>query len=249
MVDKPTQTDSNPSKPEGGTEEVKEQTEIQQEQKTEVKPEELVLQKIKEITGREFKSLDEAKTHYKNLESFVGQNPEEYKAKAQLMDKVLSKWQEAGWSKEEAEAELRKTVEGFGGIQQTTETAQNPLIDKEIAKLKKDQQKIQRELDAKNILEQHPNMKPFIDEIKTLAETKGKSVPKAFTEDFLPLYEKFSLVANQSQRVKETTQISPSETITPPTKQVDQFFQQAVKSGKEEDWNKYIAEKFKRVNE
>lgn len=50
-----------------------------------------LMKEISQVTGREFKDLDDFQKHYKELSSFVGKNPKELEEKAKLYDEQIGK--------------------------------------------------------------------------------------------------------------------------------------------------------------
>lgn len=66
------------------------------------------LEYFKKLTGRDFKSAEDFEKHYKELSTFVGQNPKELKEKAEAFDKLI---EDANKTVKEAEKEGDVTPE------------------------------------------------------------------------------------------------------------------------------------------
>ena len=91
------------------------------------KSQESVIEKLSEITGREFKDEEDFKKHYKELSSFVGKNPKELEEKAKLYDtlkeskKELETAEQKGASSEEVSA-LKEKIEEMELLQDNPDT-------------------------------------------------------------------------------------------------------------------------------
>ncbi len=228
--------ETNPTPDEGGrdVEQVNQSTK-------EADNSELALEEINRITGREFKSTDEAREHYKNLQSFVGQNPEGYKKKAEITDKLVESWKQAGYTEEEALEEIQK---GLGSFDTIAETPQ-PTEDKRLDGLTREVRELRIKDETQEIVNQRPEFEKVKDRIIQLSRDTGKNPSVVLEEYILPTYEKLKDSAYQSQKVKEETKISPSESVSEETtNKLKELRAKADQTGKEEDWQAYIKEKF-----
>lgn len=203
---------------------------------------ELALGEINRITGREFKSIDEAREHYKNLQSFVGQNPEDYKKKAEITDKLVETWERAGYTKEEALEEIERGLSSFGDENEVMK----PTEDKRLDGLSREVEELRIDKETQEIINQRPEFEKMRDKIKQLSKDTGKNPSKVLEDYILPAYEGLKDSAYQSQKIKEETKISPSESVSEETtSHLKELRAKAEQTGKDEDWQAYIGEKFK----
>jgi hypothetical protein len=207
---------------------------------------ELALEEINRITGRSFKSTDEACEHYKNLESFVGQNPEAYKRKAEVTDKLVETWKQAGYTEEEALEEIQKGLGSFDSQSMASPDTMQPTEDRRMDGFARELRDLRIKDETREIINQRPEFAKMRDKIMQLSLDTGKN-PSQVVEDYiLPAYEGLKDSAYQSQKVKEETKISPSETVSEDTTSaLKELRAKAEKTGKDEDWQAYIKEKFK----
>jgi hypothetical protein len=103
------------------------------------KSQESVLEKLSEITGREFKDEEDFKKHYKELSSFVGKNPKELEEKAKLYDTLKESKQkletaETGGASNEELSALREKIEEMELLQDNPDTAKILGTIKSVAK-------------------------------------------------------------------------------------------------------------------
>jgi hypothetical protein len=103
------------------------------------KSQESVLEKLSEITGREFKDEEDFKKHYKELSSFVGKNPKELEEKAKLYDTLKESKQkletaETGGASNEEISALREKIEEMELLQDNPDTAKILGTIKSVAK-------------------------------------------------------------------------------------------------------------------
>lgn len=244
MVEEQTPTSDSPEEVETGEGDRNVEQNLQptgQEENTQ----DLVLQEINRITNRSFKSLEEAQQHYKHLQSFVGQNPEDYKKKAQVAEKLIEAWKAAGYTEDEALEEIEKSLSSTPSY---TEPAE-PLVsleDRRINRLMKEVTELQIKDQVQEIINQRPEFGKLKDKIIKLSKETGKNPVEVLNEYILPTYEELKDSAYQSQKVKEETKISPSEAVSQPSpNKLAELFAKAQESGKEEDWENYLREKFK----
>jgi len=120
---------------------------------------ETVLQKLSEITGREFKDEEDFKKHYKELSSFVGKNPKQLEEKAKLYDEQISN------SKDKLE-----------GAQ--TGGASSAEI-----------QSLKNKIEEMELLREYPDAYKILNTIRSVASSQQVSLKEAFESDLKDLFQ------------------------------------------------------------
>jgi hypothetical protein len=120
---------------------------------------ETVLQKLSEITGREFKDEEDFKKHYKELSSFVGKNPKQLEEKAKLYDEQISN------SKDKLE-----------GAQ--TGGASSAEI-----------QSLKNKIEEMELLREYPEASKILNTIRSVASSQQVSLKEAFESDLKDLFQ------------------------------------------------------------
>jgi hypothetical protein len=134
-----------------------------------------VLTFLKEATGREFSSKEEALKSVKNLNSMVGdQSIADLRKKADLgskFEKLVSGYAKTqGLEPDEARADLMALIEGDGGGE----------ADARVAEAMSSVSKIEQRLDLADLLAANPEAKHVIDDVKDLAKARGISFQEAY---------------------------------------------------------------------
>lgn len=118
---------------------------------------ESVINKLSEITGRKFKDEDDFQRHYKELSSFVGENPKELKEKARLYDEQIN-------SSKTKLKEIQKSGSS----------------NEEITKLK-------NKIEEMELLKDYPDASKILDTIRAVAKSKETDLKSAFESDLQEL--------------------------------------------------------------
>lgn len=120
---------------------------------------ETVLQKLSEITGREFKDEEDFKKHYKELSSFVGKNPKQLEEKAKLYDEQISN--------------SKNRLEGA-----QTGGASSAEI-----------QSLKNKIEEMELLREYPDAYKILNTIRSVASSQQVSLKEAFESDLKDLFQ------------------------------------------------------------
>ena len=120
---------------------------------------ETVLQKLSEITGREFKDEEDFKKHYKELSSFVGKNPKQLEEKAKLYDEQISN------SKDKLEG-----AQTGGASSEEIQSLKNKIEEMEL-------------------LREYPDAYKILNTIRSVASSQQVSLKGAFESDLKDLFQ------------------------------------------------------------
>lgn len=150
--------------------------------------EELTLEEINKITGREFKNREEFEKHYKELSSFVGQNPQELKEKAEAFDKMI---EDANKIVDEAEStgELEKIE-----------------VPSEIEEVK-------RKIEEMELSKSYPEAEKVKETIYSIAQAEGISLKEAYEKHLKDLVT--SKLEVEKSKAEEITGIESKSRIAP----------------------------------
>jgi len=116
------------------------------------------LDTLNKLTGRDFKSVEDFEKHYKHLSSFVGSNPEEIKKKAEDYDKMMKK------AEETKEKKTKKTDDLSNDVKERIDSQQTEL------------QSIKNQLTKAEFLKKHPEAESVYEEyVLPLSERTNKN--------------------------------------------------------------------------
>lgn len=163
---------------------------------------EALLQKFNEMTGRDFTSLDEAKKHYDNLNSLVGNA--RLREDAQLMDSFVKQYAtEQGITTDEARTRIEATLKGQPPTNAPASSAPASR-DPEVARLLR-----------KDFLRDHPEASEHIEKIERYAKAQGTDLETAFSDLYGSVFKKQEEDRKAEEQRKEKTraQVSASESI------------------------------------
>jgi uncharacterized protein YbgA (DUF1722 family) len=121
--------------------------------------EEINLENLSKITGREFKNVEDFQKHYKELSSFVGKNPKELEEKAKKYDEEIAK----------SKTELKKA---------TTDGSSNEDI-----------RELRSKIEEMELLKDNPEASKILSTIKAVATSKNVSMKEAYEQDLKSLLE------------------------------------------------------------
>jgi len=179
-------------------------------------PEGSELKKLKELTGKDFKSADDFKKHYENLKSFSGtEEAQEIRKKAKLYD------------------EIQKEA---NGVLNELDKDQKKGIPDKVDGDKSEIDKLNDKFEKSEFLRENPDAKEHFSLVEAVAD-KGK-IPfqKAWDETVK------DLAAAKSEKDKEHSDIIDSKSKTAPidTQKVNQLAEQVKKTDSFEDKQKLV---------
>lgn len=154
--------------------------------------EEEILSKVKEITGREFKNLQDFQKHYKNLVSLVG-------------DQKI--------------AELRKKAEAYEKLQQEIDKEAEEFINSEEGQefLKEYQpsevEELKRKVEEIELTKVHPEAEKFLNVIYPIAESQGITLKEAY-EDYLKDLVASKLEMEKAKNEERSISVEPKGRIS-----------------------------------
>jgi len=192
---------------------------------------ELSLSQLNEITGREFKGLDDFKKHYKNLSSLVGKKDE---AKDKL-NSILAK-------AEPYAAKYGLTSGDFLEYYLTNPTATEDDIrghfnKQEVSKERKKETEYHTKVKKLEFLVEHPDAKEDYGLVSALAKGMGVSLEEAYES---PEYKK---VVNASRATKGTSVINSNSKIVTSDSELNRLKEDVIKSkGRTDVLARYIQE-------
>jgi hypothetical protein len=120
--------------------------------------EELSLEELSKLTGREFKDKEDFQKHYKELSSFVGKNPRELEEKARAYDQRI--------------AETKQTLSTA-----KSDGASNDEI-----------RSLRLKIEEMELLKDNPEASKILPTIKSLADSRGVSLKEAFEGDLKDMF-------------------------------------------------------------
>jgi len=120
---------------------------------------ETVLQKLSEITGREFKDEEDFKKHYKELSSFVGKNPKQLEEKAKLYDEQISN----------SKNRLEEAQTGGASSEEI--------------------QSLKNKIEEMELLREYPDAYKILNTIRSVASSQQVSLKEAFESDLKDLFQ------------------------------------------------------------
>ena len=171
--------------------------------------EQIVLNQLKQTTGRDFKSLEDFQKHYKELSKFVGQNPKALKEKAEAYDKLIA---EANEVVDEAEAKKKSTK---------TE------IPQEIQELKTKIQEME-------LLRDYPEAKPFLETISAVSKSEGISFKEAYENKLKDLVASKLKLDESKSKEKAIGVVSKGRISSAKSNKVSQLIDDVIKTDSDE---------------
>lgn len=167
------------------------------------------LKQLGEALGREFKDTDDAMKALKNLHSLVGDRSiADLRKKAEshdLFESIVSGYaEEEGLDLEEARKQLRDLAKG-----------QSRKGDERIDVVLKEVSELRLQLQEKNFLDEHPEAKSVLKELKTIASSTGQSLSDVYQSSSLRELAVKAVAAEEKE--KTGTMMRPSARQVPPS--------------------------------
>lgn len=229
---------------EGGNEDASvEEASIVEEESSDVQQDDQ-LTVLNKVMGRNFKTLEEAQTHYQNLNKLVGdQTVAEQRKQAESFNKLVDQIaRENKWSRGAAVAYLEELQTSSSTPQSTPPSSFDAKGADEDARIAT----LEREL----FLAQTPGAAKYIDKISTYAKSTHKSLREAYSD----LYGDIIEATNESIRSealkaeKQGAQVTASSSTPPPPSRdrYAELMEQYRKTGDQKIYQEAIKEKWNR---
>lgn len=181
-----------------------------------------VLQTLGTLTGRQYRDIEEAKSHLTNLNKLVGDNAiAEYRKKAKLADDVITRIaKEQGMSPQEAESYVYSLMNNPIPMQDTTTQETSP------ARLDPSIEERLRAGERAEFLLDNPDARNVIEKVQKYAHATGQRLGDAYTELYGEV-KKSETEAKESEKLREekkraSVTASPS---TPPAQSTPEYKQ------------------------